>query len=108
VVLRRDDARGGRDLEKTKLLIIIIIIIITTDFKARNAGHVINLGSIAGREPYAGGSVYCATKAAVRAFTGSLLREVVNTPIRVTEIQPGSCFWAFFPHAFVHRSCTPK
>ncbi|KAI0306593.1 NAD-P-binding protein [Multifurca ochricompacta] len=59
------------------------------DFKDRNAGHVINLGSIAGRESYTGGGVYCATKAAVRAFTGSLLREVVNTPIRVTEIQPG-------------------
>lgn len=60
-----------------------------TDFKARNTGHVINIGSLAGRESYSGGSVYCATKAAVRAFTGSLLREVVNTPIRVTEIQPG-------------------
>jgi len=59
------------------------------DFKARNAGHVINIGSIAGRESYAGGSVYCATKAAVRAFTGCLLREVVDTAIRVTEIQPG-------------------
>ncbi|KAI9509364.1 NAD(P)-binding protein [Russula earlei] len=59
------------------------------DFKSRNAGHIINLGSIAGREPYAGGSVYCASKAAVRAFTASLLREVVDTPIRVTEIQPG-------------------
>ncbi|KAF8478695.1 NAD(P)-binding protein [Russula ochroleuca] len=59
------------------------------DFKARNAGHVINIGSIAGREPYVGGSVYCATKAAVHAFTSSLLREVVDTPIRVTEIQPG-------------------
>lgn len=47
------------------------------------------LGSIAGREPYAGGSVYTATKHAVRAFTGSLLRELVNTPIRVSEIQPG-------------------
>lgn len=34
--------------------------------------------------------MYCATKAAVRAFTGSLLREVVDTPIRVTEIQPGA------------------
>jgi 3-hydroxy acid dehydrogenase/malonic semialdehyde reductase len=33
--------------------------------------------------------VYCATKAAVRAFSSSLLREVVDTPIRVTEIQPG-------------------
>ncbi|KAH9048116.1 NAD(P)-binding protein [Lactarius hengduanensis] len=59
------------------------------DFKARNTGHVINVGSIAGRESYAGGSAYCASKAAVRAFSGSLLREVVNTPIRVTEIQPG-------------------
>jgi 3-hydroxy acid dehydrogenase/malonic semialdehyde reductase len=59
------------------------------DFKAKKSGHVINLGSIAGREPYAGGSIYTATKHAVRAFTGSLMRELVNTPIRVTEIQPG-------------------
>ncbi|KAK4689940.1 hypothetical protein P7C73_g133, partial [Tremellales sp. Uapishka_1] len=51
--------------------------------------HVINLGSIAGREPYAGGAIYCATKHAVSAFNGSLLRELVDTPIRVTEIQPG-------------------
>lgn len=55
----------------------------------RGAGHVINLGSVAGREPYAGGSIYCATKHAVRAFTGALMRELVDTPIRVTEIQPG-------------------
>lgn len=59
------------------------------DFKERKTGHVINLGSIAGREPYAGGSIYCATKHAVKAFTGALLRELVDTPIRVTEIQPG-------------------
>lgn len=60
-----------------------------TDFKARNTGHVINLGSVAGREPYVGGGIYCATKHAVRSFTGSLLREVVDTNIRVTEVQPG-------------------
>jgi len=59
------------------------------DFKKKNSGHVINLGSVAGIEPYAGGSIYTATKHAVNAFTGSLLRELVNTPIRVTEIQPG-------------------
>jgi len=59
------------------------------DFKAKQSGHVINLGSIASREPYAGGSIYTATKHAVRAFTGSMLRELVNTPIRVSEIQPG-------------------
>ena len=59
------------------------------DFKAKKAGHVINMGSIAGREAYAGGSIYTATKHAVNAFTGSLMRELVDTPIRVTEIQPG-------------------
>lgn len=59
------------------------------EFKNKKSGHVINLGSIAGLEPYAGGSIYCATKHAVNAFSGSLLRELVNTPIRVTEIQPG-------------------
>ncbi|KIP09141.1 hypothetical protein PHLGIDRAFT_29241 [Phlebiopsis gigantea 11061_1 CR5-6] len=58
-------------------------------FKAKNAGHVINLGSVAGREAYVGGGIYCATKHAVRSFTGTLLRELVNTNIRVTEIQPG-------------------
>lgn len=60
-----------------------------SDFKAKKSGHVINIGSIAGREPYAGGSIYCATKHAVNAFSGALLRELVDTPIRVTEIQPG-------------------
>ncbi|KAJ3517146.1 hypothetical protein NLJ89_g684 [Agrocybe chaxingu] len=68
--------------------------LLVKDFKAKQSGHVINLGSIAGREPYAGGSIYTATKHAVNAFTGSLLRELVNTPIRVTEIQPGKCILA--------------
>ncbi|EKM82699.1 hypothetical protein AGABI1DRAFT_111277 [Agaricus bisporus var. burnettii JB137-S8] len=63
--------------------------LLVREFKKKQAGHVINLGSIAGREPYVGGSVYNATKSAVRAFTGALLRELVNTPIRVTEIDPG-------------------
>ncbi|KIR53303.1 malonic semialdehyde reductase [Cryptococcus gattii Ru294] len=63
--------------------------IFVRQFKQRNAGMIINLGSIAGREPYAGGSIYCATKHALAAFTGSLLRELVNTPIRVCEVQPG-------------------
>ena len=52
-------------------------------------GHVINIGSVAGRESYAGGGIYCATKHAVHAFTGALMRELVDTPIRVTEVQPG-------------------
>ncbi|KAF3291049.1 hypothetical protein TWF970_000299 [Orbilia oligospora] len=58
-------------------------------FKARDAGTIINIGSIAGREPYPGGSIYCSTKAAVRAFTESLRKELVSTRIRVAVIDPG-------------------
>lgn len=53
------------------------------------AGDIINIGSIAGREPYIGGSIYCATKAAVRSFTDSLRKELVATRVRVMEIDPG-------------------
>ncbi|KAK2877286.1 hypothetical protein FQN49_001264 [Arthroderma sp. PD_2] len=52
-------------------------------------GDIINLGSIAGREAYPGGSIYCATKAAVRSFTDALRKELVATRIRVIEIDPG-------------------
>lgn len=52
-------------------------------------GDIINIGSIAGREPYAGGSIYCATKAAVRSFTSSLRKELISSRIRVIEIDPG-------------------
>ncbi|WVF72478.1 hypothetical protein IAT40_007293 [Kwoniella sp. CBS 6097] len=63
--------------------------IFVKEFKKRQTGTIINLGSIAGREAYAGGAIYCATKHALSAFNGALLRELVNTPIRVIEIQPG-------------------
>lgn len=52
-------------------------------------GDIINVGSIAGREPYANGSIYCATKAAVRSFTDAMRRELIATRIRVIEIDPG-------------------
>ncbi|MCL4424960.1 MAG: SDR family oxidoreductase [Firmicutes bacterium] len=56
---------------------------------ARGEGHIINLGSIAGHEAYPGGSVYCATKSSVHAISESLRKELVDTPLRVTEISPG-------------------
>ncbi|GAA6042100.1 hypothetical protein JCM8097_003109 [Rhodosporidiobolus ruineniae] len=60
------------------------------EFKKRESGHIINLGSIAGKESYIGGSIYCATKHAVSAFNNSLLRELVPYKgIRVTQICPG-------------------
>lgn len=52
-------------------------------------GDIINIGSIAGREPYQGGSIYCATKAAVRSFTDSLRKELIASRVRVIEIDPG-------------------
>ncbi|MCJ1486458.1 hypothetical protein MMC06_006635, partial [Schaereria dolodes] len=52
-------------------------------------GDIINIGSIAGREPYPGGSIYCATKAAIRSFTDALRRELIATKIRVIEVDPG-------------------
>lgn len=55
----------------------------------RGCGHVINIGSIAGDATYAGGSVYCATKAAVKALSDGLRIDLVNTPVRVTNIKPG-------------------
>lgn len=60
-------------------------------FKAHDPprGDIINIGSIAGREPYQGGSIYCATKAAVRSFTDAMRRELIATRIRVIEIDPG-------------------
>ena len=82
-------------------------------FKKRgDGGHgdIINIGSIAGREPYTGkasffipwykcrhrtepiyigGSIYCSTKAAVKSFTEALRKELIATRIRVIEIDPG-------------------
>jgi NADP-dependent 3-hydroxy acid dehydrogenase YdfG len=55
----------------------------------RNRGHIINIGSVAGDAAYAGGNVYCATKAAVKALTDGLRIDVANTAIRVTTLKPG-------------------
>lgn len=56
---------------------------------ARGKGHVVNIGSIAGRQTYAGGSVYCATKAAVKSLSEGLKIDLLGTPVRVTNIEPG-------------------
>lgn len=55
----------------------------------RQRGHIINIGSIAGDAAYAGGSVYCATKAAVKALSDGLRIDLVDTPLRVTNVKPG-------------------
>jgi NADP-dependent 3-hydroxy acid dehydrogenase YdfG len=58
-------------------------------FRERDAGDIVNLGSIAGLFTYAGGSVYCATKYAVHALSEAWRQDLLGTKIRVIEICPG-------------------
>ncbi|KAF2629251.1 NAD(P)-binding protein [Macroventuria anomochaeta] len=58
-------------------------------------GDVVMIGSIAGREAYAGGSIYCASKAAVRSFTEALRKELIATRIRVITVDPGQVLTEF-------------
>lgn len=54
-----------------------------------NSGHIVNIGSIAGDSAYAGGAIYCASKAAVKTFSDGLKIDLVESNIRVTNIKPG-------------------
>ena len=56
---------------------------------AKNAGHIINLGSTAGIYAYAKGAVYCATKAAVKTLSDGIRIDTIQSDIKVTTIQPG-------------------
>ena len=56
---------------------------------ARNRGHIVMLGSIAGNYPYAGGNVYCGSKAFVKQFSLSLRADLLGTNVHVTNIEPG-------------------
>jgi NADP-dependent 3-hydroxy acid dehydrogenase YdfG len=56
---------------------------------ASGAGHVVNVGSIAGREAYPGGGGYTASKHAVRVLTQTMRMEWAGEPVRITEVAPG-------------------
>jgi 3-hydroxy acid dehydrogenase / malonic semialdehyde reductase len=55
----------------------------------RNRGHIINIGSTAGHAVYPGGTVYCATKHAVKAITEGLKMDIHGTAVRVSSVDPG-------------------
>jgi len=57
--------------------------------KEKKSGHIVNLGSVAGRWVYPNGSVYCATKHAVKAISEGLRVDLLGQNIRVTNIEPG-------------------
>lgn len=58
--------------------------------REHNSGHIINIGSIAGRLEYAGGNVYSATKSALHSLSHSMNIDLVGTTIRVSNIAPGA------------------
>jgi NADP-dependent 3-hydroxy acid dehydrogenase YdfG len=57
---------------------------------ANGKGHIVNIGSIAGKEVYANGNVYCATKHAVDALNKAMRIDLAQYPIKVTAIHPGA------------------
>ena len=63
---------------------------VITHMKEKKSGHIVNLSSVAGRVVFASGSVYCATKFAIAAFSEGLRKEFsARTNIRITSIEPG-------------------
>ena len=61
----------------------------------RNRGHILNVGSVAGKYPYAGGSVYGATKAFLEQFSLNLRSDILGKQVRVTNIEPGAVHTEF-------------
>jgi 3-hydroxy acid dehydrogenase / malonic semialdehyde reductase len=59
-------------------------------FKTQGKGHIVNIGSIAGKEVYPAGNVYCASKHAVDALTKSMRIDLLPYGIKVTQIAPGA------------------
>lgn len=69
---------------------------------ARGRGHVVNIGSTAGEWPYPGGNVYGGTKAFVRQFSLNLRADLLGTPVRVTDVEPGLCGGTEFSNVRFH------
>jgi NADP-dependent 3-hydroxy acid dehydrogenase YdfG len=85
------DTKDVEEMFQTNVLgMIQLTQLVVKQMKERNVGDIVQLGSVAGRNPYPGGGIYCATKAALRSFTHVLREELINTKIRIIEVQPGN------------------
>jgi NADP-dependent 3-hydroxy acid dehydrogenase YdfG len=84
------DETEWRDMVETNIMGLLWVTRATIPImKAQGRGHIINLGSVAGHESYAGGSVYAGTKFAVRAIATALRHELLGTKIRISSVDPG-------------------
>ncbi len=63
--------------------------------RQRGGGWIVNVSSLASKNPFAGGAAYCASKAALNAFSEALMQEVRGDNIRVTYVLPGSVATGF-------------
>ena len=63
--------------------------------RTRNGGFIINISSLAGKNPFTGGAAYCASKAGLNAFSEALMQEVRYDNIRVSYVMPGSVATGF-------------
>ena len=76
-------------IETNITALLMITRLVVPGMVERKKGHIINIGSVAGDAAYPGGSVYCATKAAVKVLSDGLRMDLVDTPLRVTNVKPG-------------------
>jgi NAD(P)-dependent dehydrogenase (short-subunit alcohol dehydrogenase family) len=63
--------------------------------KARGGGYIINISSLAGKNPFVGAAAYCASKSALNAFSEVLMQEVRHDNVRVSYVMPGSVATGF-------------
>ena len=88
-----EDWKKMVDLNVTSLMFVTHFVL--PGMVARNRGHIINLGSVAGTYPYKGGNIYGACKAFVEQFSLNLRCDLLGHPIRVTNIEPGAVHTEF-------------
>jgi 3-hydroxy acid dehydrogenase/malonic semialdehyde reductase len=84
-----DLAQGWQMMETNVMGVIAMTRAFLPGMKARNAGHIINIGSIAGSMPYTQGSMYCASKHAIAGFTACCQHDLADSPVRMSLISPG-------------------
>jgi NADP-dependent 3-hydroxy acid dehydrogenase YdfG len=84
------DLRDWEAMIDTNFKGLLYVTRIVSGFMIENGGgHIVNIGSIAGRQVYENGAVYCATKHAVNALSQGMRADLVRHGIRVTEVRPG-------------------
>lgn len=83
------DFKDIQTMVDTNITAFMHLAYLSLPFLRKSKGHLVNLGSIAGKETYAGGTVYCATKHFVHAFSSGLRKDLLGSDVRITTIAPG-------------------